>query len=229
MIDPLASDYPHNSPYALQENKFGLGVELEGKELSEFFKGVNNALLEDTVPFSPSANKSFESRDYSNGKRVGHISAAIAGLVEIAGGLIGDGAAAIGTVLTGGAGAVVAVPAAMGATALVGHGVNTIDNAVKNLNSHGNKLDDKPAEGYSLKDKKSKEVKKYGETTRGEDKYGSGKQKRYSQKELDKLGVDYNKEVSGTKKGMHKWQNKKIVDHKNKNNGKRPDLNKSDY
>jgi HNH endonuclease len=121
----------------LQENKFGLGVELEGKELSEFFKGANNALLEDTVPFSPSANKSFESRDYSNGKRVGHISAAIAGLVEIAGGLIGDGAAAIGTVLTGGAGAVVAVPAAAGATALIGHGVNTIDNAVKNLNSEG--------------------------------------------------------------------------------------------
>jgi hypothetical protein len=35
-IDPLASDYPYNSPYALQENKFGLGIELEGKELQNF-------------------------------------------------------------------------------------------------------------------------------------------------------------------------------------------------
>jgi len=35
--DPLASDYPHNSVYALQENKFGMGVELEGKELLQFY------------------------------------------------------------------------------------------------------------------------------------------------------------------------------------------------
>lgn len=35
-IDPIASDFPHNSPYALQENKFGLGVELEGMELLQF-------------------------------------------------------------------------------------------------------------------------------------------------------------------------------------------------
>jgi hypothetical protein len=32
-IDPLSSDYPYNSPYAFQENKFGSGIELEGKEL----------------------------------------------------------------------------------------------------------------------------------------------------------------------------------------------------
>jgi hypothetical protein len=35
-IDPLAEKYVYNSPYALQENKFGLGVELEGKELGPF-------------------------------------------------------------------------------------------------------------------------------------------------------------------------------------------------
>jgi hypothetical protein len=35
-IDPLASDYPYNSPYAFQENKFGLGVELEGLEFFPF-------------------------------------------------------------------------------------------------------------------------------------------------------------------------------------------------
>lgn len=32
-IDPLAAKYPYNSTYAFQENKLGLGVELEGLEL----------------------------------------------------------------------------------------------------------------------------------------------------------------------------------------------------
>ena len=32
-VDPLAEKYAYNSVYALQENKFGMGVELEGKEL----------------------------------------------------------------------------------------------------------------------------------------------------------------------------------------------------
>ncbi|MFC3813328.1 RHS repeat domain-containing protein [Lacihabitans lacunae] len=36
MVDPLSSDYAYNSVYALQENKFGMGVELEGAELKEF-------------------------------------------------------------------------------------------------------------------------------------------------------------------------------------------------
>lgn len=35
-IDPLAEKFVYNSPYALQENKFGLGVELEGKEMLSF-------------------------------------------------------------------------------------------------------------------------------------------------------------------------------------------------
>ena len=35
-VDPLAEKYPYNSVYALQENKFGMGVELEGAELKEF-------------------------------------------------------------------------------------------------------------------------------------------------------------------------------------------------
>lgn len=36
MIDPLGSQYAHNSLYAFQENKLGKGVELEGAELAEF-------------------------------------------------------------------------------------------------------------------------------------------------------------------------------------------------
>ena len=35
-VDPLATDYVYNSPYAFQENKLGLGVELEGLELRTF-------------------------------------------------------------------------------------------------------------------------------------------------------------------------------------------------
>lgn len=32
-VDPLATKYPYNSTYAFQENKLGMGVELEGLEL----------------------------------------------------------------------------------------------------------------------------------------------------------------------------------------------------
>jgi hypothetical protein len=32
-IDPLATKYEYNSPYAFQENKMGMGRELEGLEL----------------------------------------------------------------------------------------------------------------------------------------------------------------------------------------------------
>lgn len=35
-IDLLSSKYPHNSPYAFQENKFGRGIELEGLEVAPF-------------------------------------------------------------------------------------------------------------------------------------------------------------------------------------------------
>ncbi len=32
-MDPLAEEYAYNSPYAFQENKLGMGVELEGLEM----------------------------------------------------------------------------------------------------------------------------------------------------------------------------------------------------
>ncbi|RNL88492.1 hypothetical protein ED312_08570 [Sinomicrobium pectinilyticum] len=40
-IDPLAEDYYYNSTYAFQENKLGLGIELEGLELSRTRGGTN--------------------------------------------------------------------------------------------------------------------------------------------------------------------------------------------
>jgi len=38
VVDPIAAEFPYNSVYAFQENKLGLGVELEGKELKKFIK-----------------------------------------------------------------------------------------------------------------------------------------------------------------------------------------------
>ncbi|BFP42650.1 hypothetical protein FGF1_34950 [Flavobacteriaceae bacterium GF1] len=60
-IDPLAEDYVYNSTYAFQENKLGMGTELEGLELDEFDwnqlteQGIMNgtALGEDYNPDNP--------------------------------------------------------------------------------------------------------------------------------------------------------------------------------
>jgi len=40
-IDPLAEKYDYNATFAFQENKFGIGTELEGKEVKEW---INNAV-----------------------------------------------------------------------------------------------------------------------------------------------------------------------------------------
>jgi RHS repeat-associated protein len=55
-IDPLATEYVYNSTYAFQENKLGLGIELEGAELlkrmkdgiKQFFTGTNNLVKNET-------------------------------------------------------------------------------------------------------------------------------------------------------------------------------------
>jgi len=39
-IDPLAEDYTYNSTYAFQENKLGIGIELEGAEVLEWASSV---------------------------------------------------------------------------------------------------------------------------------------------------------------------------------------------
>ncbi|MGJ1501380.1 DUF6443 domain-containing protein [Sphingobacterium multivorum] len=51
-VDPLAEDYPYNSTYAFQENKIGLGIELEGLEL---FSPWLNVGLSNTPPTLTSA------------------------------------------------------------------------------------------------------------------------------------------------------------------------------
>jgi hypothetical protein len=87
---------------------------------------------------------------------------------------------------------------------------------------HGNSLlTDKPAVGYTLRDKDTGEILKYGETTRG--------QKRYTQKFYRDNNAEMQIEAQGTKKEMHTWQNDRILEHKLNNNGNRPSLNKSDW
>ena len=50
-IDPLATSYPYNSPYAFQENKMGLGRELEGLELVRDYRHVpSSSVIVTTKP-----------------------------------------------------------------------------------------------------------------------------------------------------------------------------------
>jgi RHS repeat-associated protein len=62
-IDPLAADYPYNSTFAFQENKLGMGVELEGAELfgwqdpvaaAKFSKGMLQAVKDEAVGLAQS-------------------------------------------------------------------------------------------------------------------------------------------------------------------------------
>jgi RHS repeat-associated protein len=87
---------------------------------------------------------------------------------------------------------------------------------------HGNShATEKPAEGYTLRNKDTGEVLKYGETTQGA--------ARYSKEYLKEHNAEMVVEAKGTKAQMHKWQHEKIVEFKNQNDGARPPLNKSDY
>ena len=74
---------------------------------------------------------------------------------------------------------------------------NGIQQPVNSPNDHGNTLGDQPAELYCLTCRRTGEPKKYGETTHGEDRYGTGNQKRYSTDEIEEMGVEYKKIDSG--------------------------------
>ena len=87
---------------------------------------------------------------------------------------------------------------------------------------HGNSLStNKPAQGYALRDRNTKEILKYGETTRGN--------KRYSRKYLKENNAYIDFMAAGTKREMHDWQHQQILNYKEANNGLRPELNKSDW
>ncbi|WP_422080337.1 DUF6443 domain-containing protein [Ulvibacterium sp.] len=59
-VDPLAEDYYYNSTFAFQENKFGIGTELEGLEVNRFdaynrLKGFGRAIKDAAVGIVESA------------------------------------------------------------------------------------------------------------------------------------------------------------------------------
>ena len=86
---------------------------------------------------------------------------------------------------------------------------------------HANNLNSsKPAVGYSLRDRDTGEVVKYGETTQGE--------RRYSKRYLEKHNVDFVVEATGTKKEMREWETEQIQSHTERT-GSRPALNKTDH
>lgn len=98
---------------------------------------------------------------------------------------------------------------------------NDKQKSVKSPSEHGNSLEtSKPAKGYSLRDRDSGEVLKYGETTQ--------EHARYSDDYLMDNNAEMVIEKSGTKRAMHKWQNEKIIEYK-ECNGCRPKLNLSDW
>jgi RHS repeat-associated protein len=88
--------------------------------------------------------------------------------------------------------------------------------------AHGNShASVRAAQGYTLRDRTTGAVLKYGETTRGTS--------RYSQRYLRDNNAEMRFEASGTKQEMHEWQHTRIVEYKEANGGQRPPLNKSDY
>ena len=90
------------------------------------------------------------------------------------------------------------------------------------LGLHGNALDTaNPAQGYSLRDRTTGEILKYGETTLGT--------RRYTGKYLEEHNAEMVFETSGTKREMHQWQHERIGEYKDAHSGQRPPLNQSDW
>lgn len=77
---------------------------------------------------------------------------------------------------------------------------------------HGNSRTTKNlAIGYSLRDKTTGKILKYGETTIG----GA----RYTKTYLDNHNARMQKEATGSKRDMYKWQHKKILEYKAQHGG----------
>jgi RHS repeat-associated protein len=164
----------------------------------------------------------------------------VGGVISLAGGLTGEVLGGIAS--TTGIGAALGVPAIVVSSGLVVGGAGNIAAGIRGLLTtgsgstgsqgtapaaeagpvHGNDLNTtKPAQGYSLRDRDTGAVLKYGETTLDKG--------RYTSKYLEKHNAEMVFEAKGTKAEMHKWQNEKILKYKAANNGERPPLNKSDW
>jgi RHS repeat-associated protein len=90
------------------------------------------------------------------------------------------------------------------------------------MQTHGNDLSSSEITwGYSLRDRGTGEILKYGQTINPD--------QRYSQKYLDSINAELKTEVSGSKKEMRNWETEKINEYKKTHNGSRPSLNKNDH
>ncbi|MFC3813337.1 DUF6443 domain-containing protein [Lacihabitans lacunae] len=105
MVDPLSSQYPHNSTYALQENKFGMGVELEGAELQPFYPNLQGELYRSAgVNSSTDAQKVGKELLTAYTKALGTVMLMAAPIEELAvGGLLAVGIKAEATLAKEGA------------------------------------------------------------------------------------------------------------------------------
>jgi transposase len=79
-----------------------------------------------------------------------------------------------------------------------------------------------PAIGYTLRDVDTGEIVKYGETTQKPT-------ERYSRAALRSMNAELVVEVSGTKREMHSWQHRKILEYKAAHGGIPPTYNFNDY
>ncbi|MFN8431863.1 MAG: DUF1990 family protein [Spirosomataceae bacterium] len=68
--DPLSNQFPYNSVYAFQENKLGLGIELEGRELENFNSQFKNpSELKEKTPDPTKSQIQVYSTTVSNSKK----------------------------------------------------------------------------------------------------------------------------------------------------------------
>ena len=99
------------------------------------------------------------------------------------------------------------------------------DKLVSGVTHNNDLMTTDPAMGYTLRDRTTGEVLKYGETTlfeEGAD--GTVTQTRYSQADLKANNAEFFVETQGTKAQMHDWQHQQILDYIDAN-GIKPPLN----
>jgi Domain of unknown function (DUF6443) len=137
-VDPLASSYVYNSPYALQENKFGRGVELEGLELLDFLNGTSAAIIDNVTlgVVNQRANKAENAKDqsaFSFGEDIGDALSASLGMLSMAAGGLEVGVTTIGVVSAPAAS--IGIGAISYGTALASKAIASL--AARSLNSQG--------------------------------------------------------------------------------------------
>jgi len=155
-IDPHAENYYSWSPYVYCYNNPLRFVDPTGKDGWDIFWGTIDGVVDNlSLPFLPTPNntdKVTSASDYNTGRSIGDIASIAMGVAEI---FIGGNVAGRGVgvaVASGGSGIAAAGTGVAVGTGIMGHGVNTIYNALKKdgrmseMNNSGNQaLDNRTA------------------------------------------------------------------------------------